>query len=69
MKKKVKTVAADYKDVEDLLDQIFKSIKSFGLHVYQHPDFQESDMYGFIISDKPLTRQEIKELCIDEDEG
>lgn len=62
---KVSFVTADWKDIDGLVNDFKKSInKVFKGHVYQIPSFKGSDMYGFIISDKKLTKKEIKNLDI-----
>lgn len=59
-KKNIQSLYYDWKDSPSLSD--FKALlKPFGIHVYESPEMDGSDMYGFIFSDKTLTKKEIEE--------
>jgi hypothetical protein len=58
------TVAADWKDIESLLTQMKRALKVLGVEMIDHPDFNGSDMYGFILSNRPLTENEVAGLTI-----
>jgi hypothetical protein len=68
----IQYVTADWKDIEGLSNSFKKAIeKVFKGKVYLAPSFNGTDSFGFIVSDKPLTRQQIKEIDYvpDIDEG
>lgn len=56
-------VAADWKDIDGLIDEFKKALKNFGLFMYDDPDFEGTDCYGFIISNEKLIDEQIKKLC------
>jgi hypothetical protein len=64
----VETVSVDWKDIEGLAQGFTEALASLGISVIPHPDYEGSDMYGFILSNRPLTEDEVKEQCIDRDE-
>lgn len=64
MKNKTHIVTADWKDTDGLIDEFKKAIKKIGGYVYDHPDFEGSDMYGFIVSNKKLNKLQIKKHCL-----
>lgn len=64
---KVETVSADWKDVEGLIDGFRDALKKLGVVMISHPDFEGSDTYGFILSNRRLTKAELKDECIDEE--
>jgi len=69
MKDKVTIVTADWKDIDGLANAFKKAIRKLGAHIYNHPDFEGSDTYGFIVSDKKLSRKKIKDnYCIPKEE-
>lgn len=53
-----KYIAADWKDMEGLVEQMLAIFKELGLNVIEDPIFEGSDMIGFIISDKPINEIE-----------
>lgn len=55
-------VIADWKDTNDLIAEFKKAIEKLGGRVYLDPTCEGTDAYGFIVSDKKLTRSEIKEI-------
>lgn len=59
----VQYVTADWKDIEGLANSFKAAIKKvFKGKVYLAPSFKGTDSFGFIVSDKPLTREQIKEF-------
>jgi hypothetical protein len=52
-------VSADYRDINGLAEEFSVAIKEIGGYCYENPLFEGSDTYGFIISNKPLTEEEI----------
>jgi len=55
-------IGADWKELDDLINQIFEAVKKFGLFVYRRPSFEGSDSYGYIISKVKLSGKEIDEI-------
>jgi hypothetical protein len=51
-------ISWDWKWHPDLGD-LRKTLKPFGIHVYEDPIFQGSDTYGFIFSNKKLTKKDL----------
>jgi hypothetical protein len=51
------TVAADWKDIEGLCKEFETALKKFGIHMVQDPDMEGSDTYGFILSNRKLTKK------------
>ncbi|MEA3339251.1 MAG: hypothetical protein U9R15_04735 [Chloroflexota bacterium] len=56
-------VYADWKDTNGLIDNFEKAIENFGLFMYDNPECSDSDTYGFIISNKRLTKKQVIKLC------
>jgi hypothetical protein len=54
-----KYIAADWKDINGLVEQFQSVIEQFGLNIIEDPIYEGSDTFGFIISDEPI--DEIKE--------
>lgn len=52
-------VTADWKDAEDLLEGFRKALTALGISIIDHPDCAGSDTIGFILSNRPLTSEEI----------
>lgn len=50
----------DWKDSPDA-DELAELLAPFGVTVTAHPACEGSDSYGFIFSDRPLTKAELKE--------
>jgi hypothetical protein len=46
-------------------ENLEKALKPFGLHLYSDPLFEGSDGFGFIISNAPLTPEELEVLSED----
>lgn len=60
-------VAADWKDMEGLIDGFQLVLGGlFGIVCTAHPDFEGSDTYGIIVSNRDLTEDELKAQSIDE---
>jgi len=55
-------VSADWKDTEELIDGFREALEKFGLHMYEDPDFDDTDSYGFIISKTELSDNQIEAL-------
>lgn len=55
----VTEVSSDWKDVNGLSNEFSKAISLIGGYCYKDPTLEDSDMYGFIVSNKPLTEEEI----------
>jgi len=53
------------------LDELQDALKPFGLHVYEDPDSEGSDWFGYVISDKALDKAELEAVSKTqyEDEG
>lgn len=60
-KPKVEAVSYDWKDSEGGLEQIQKALKAHGIHMQQSPMHEGTDTYGFHISNKKLSKKELKE--------
>lgn len=61
---------ADYEGVEELIEGFIRAIEMLGGNVYESPRCQGSDTYGFIVSKKKLTPEQLKEcddLGLDEE--
>lgn len=52
-------VSADWKDIDGLSNEFSKAVSLIGGYCYEDPTLEGSDMYGFIVSNKPLTEEEI----------
>ena len=52
-------VSADYKDIDGLSNEFSNAINLIGGYCYEDPALEGSDTYGFIVSNKPLTEEEI----------
>jgi hypothetical protein len=55
-------VVADWKDTSQLINDFIQAIEMLGGKVYELSSFEGSDTYGFLISDKKLNKQQIKQL-------
>jgi len=62
MEKNVKFVYADWKDMNGLINGFEKAIEHFGLFIYEDPQTEGTDTYGFIITDKELNVGELQQL-------
>jgi len=67
MEKKWELISVDCEDTFALIEQLMVALSKFGLHVTFDPAHEDSDMYGFFISNYEMTDEEVKE--IDEDLG
>ena len=62
-------VQADWKDIDGLLTGFEKALENFGLFMYEDPNWEGTDQYGFVVSNEKLTDEQVRKLCIeDEDE-
>jgi hypothetical protein len=60
------TIWADWKEVSpEFLNQLETSLKKFKLFVTDDPVCEGSDMYGVIISNRPLTSKELAKRITD----
>ena len=60
---KVKTIAFDWKQpVECIADELKPLLLEFGVYVYDDPRTDGSDQIGLILSDKPLTKFQIRNI-------
>lgn len=53
-------VSFDWKDTEGGLKQLHKALKEHGLHMQNSPQHAGSDQYGFHISNRKLSRTELR---------
>lgn len=62
--------AADWKDTDYLIEGFTEAVERFGLTLTPDPDLEGSDMFGFILTNRPMTEDELKAHSIfaDEDE-
>ena len=51
--------SADHRDIGGLAKSFSQACKKFGIYVYPAPSFNGSDMYGFIVSRKPMDRKQV----------
>ncbi|KKL77043.1 hypothetical protein LCGC14_2038850 [marine sediment metagenome] len=58
-----KFVIADWKDIEGLIEGFTEALENFGLFIYEHPEAEDTDTYGFIVSNEQLTEEQINKLC------
>jgi hypothetical protein len=63
MKLIVETVQADCDQTYELAESFIKALTAFGVYVIDHPDYEGTDAYGFLLSNRPLTEEEIKGEC------
>lgn len=57
-----RVVAADWKETDDLIDQIREAVKDLGLFMIPLPSMEGSDTYAYIISKRGLSNEEIEEI-------
>jgi len=53
-------ISADWKDIDGLADGFIKACENFGVYVYEDPNYEGTDCYGYIITDHEMTDEEIK---------
>lgn len=63
MLKKIARVNADYKDTTGLAEEFCNAVRRFGLTVVEDPSCEGTDQFGFLISKKPLSKDELDEIC------
>jgi hypothetical protein len=56
---KITSIGWDFKSFPDF-DEMQKALSPFGIYVYPDPMWEGQDGAGFILSDKPLTRKQIR---------
>jgi hypothetical protein len=62
--RKIQVISFDSKQISsDAIDIWIKSLAAFGVHVYDHRAFTETDTYGLILSNEMLTEKDIDEIC------
>lgn len=64
MDKRLKSasVAWDWKaSGEEIAEELEKALAKFGLVLTEHPATEGSDTYGYIISNRKLNKEELKE--------
>ncbi len=64
-KKTITTISWDWKDSPDKKD-LQKALKPLGIFVYDNPNFESADAFGFILSKEKLTQKEIEEYAKEE---
>src|SRR5215831_17410196 len=57
-------VSADYTDFEGFLEQLKPALERLGISMIDDPDFEGTDSYGILLSNRPMTEQEVKEQSI-----
>ena len=62
-------IQADWKDVNGLIEGFIEALENFGLFIYEHPDMEGSDTYGFIVSNEKLNGKQINKLCDEDDDA
>jgi len=58
-----KFVHADWKDMNGLIEGFTEALENFGLFIYDDPECEGSDMYGFVVSNEQLTDKQVAKLC------
>jgi hypothetical protein len=43
----------------EIIESLETALESFGLHITEHPSFEDQGDFGFIISNRKLTRAEL----------
>jgi hypothetical protein len=67
---KTHTFSCGSKNADDLIEQLENVLPKFGVHLTAHPSWEGQSDYGFIVSDRPLTKAEIaEEVAAIEDYG
>jgi hypothetical protein len=57
----IEIVDYDWKEIsKDVINLLEKTIKSLGGYLQDDPTYEGSDSYGFIISKKPISREELE---------
>ena len=59
---KTQQVYYDWKDTAEAGEEFRRALRAFGLHVYRAPSCEGSDTYGFIVSNKPMTKAKLRKL-------
>jgi hypothetical protein len=60
MKPKTETLSWRWKE-RPSLDDLRTTLEPFGLFVYEDPSYEGMDYFGYLVSNKALTREEIWE--------
>lgn len=59
--KKFTEISWDYKS-EPTFEELESSLAPFGIYVYEDPLFEGTDTYGYILSNEPLSKGELKDI-------
>jgi len=57
--KKRKFILADWKNPQEVIALLIEELELRGAKVYVCPDLKGSDTYGYVVSDEPLTHDEM----------
>jgi hypothetical protein len=57
-------VSADWKDFEGFIEQLKPALERLGISMVEDPDYEGSDTYGFLLSNRPMTEKEIMDQSI-----
>lgn len=60
-------IACSELNASDLVEMFEDVLEKIGYNIYEHPDFEGSDMVGFIVSKAKLTPKQIKGFSEEED--
>lgn len=44
------------------IEELEAALEPFGIHVYEDPMCEGQDAYGYILSDKPLSKKELEDI-------
>ena len=56
---------ADWKDIDGLADAFKEALSILGIYMYDDPSTEGSDWYGFILSKRKLSKDELKSIVRD----
>jgi hypothetical protein len=61
--RKIRIISFDAKEMSSRAIDVWKdTLGEFGIAVYDHPAFAETDTYGLILSNETLTQKDIREI-------
>lgn len=55
--------------VSEIIESLEQVIGQFGLHMTAHPSWEGSSDYGFILSNRKLTQEDIEEIAVADEGG